>query len=170
MWSDFSFTAPYHFEYNDYPNDYQRICYKFDDKRYFTVRFRVSDEIKDRTHEAITETHLTGWTVEDMTLKDSQYVIQILGDWKRNPFDIQTNNCELCVTLRRNAVYYVAEMLLPALVNTVITISSVFFQLSKVQPSLLAFSISTQMLSLLLINNRLPNFTNSTPTICKLFL
>ncbi|CAD5225692.1 unnamed protein product [Bursaphelenchus xylophilus] len=165
MWSDFSFTAPYHFEYNDFPNDYQKICYKFDDKRYFTVRFKVSPEVKDRSHEAISETHITGWNIVDMTLTDSQYVIQVLGDWKKNPFDVQTNNCELCVTLKRNAVYYVAEMLLPALVNTLITLSSIFFQLSKVQPTLLAFSIGTQILSLILINSRLPNFSSSTPTI-----
>lgn len=68
FWSDFSFVAPYHFEYEQFPNDYQRICYKFDDKRYFTVRFQVSPEVKNRRREAITETHVTGWMVEDLDL------------------------------------------------------------------------------------------------------
>lgn len=68
MWSDFNFVAPYHFEYEDYPNDYQRICYKFDDKRYFTVRFVVAPEVKNRRREAVSETHVTGWTVEDLDL------------------------------------------------------------------------------------------------------
>ncbi len=66
MWSDFNFVAPYHFEYEDYPNDQQKICYKFDDKRYFTVRFVVAPEVKDRQREAIGETHVTGWSVVDM--------------------------------------------------------------------------------------------------------
>jgi hypothetical protein len=90
-----------------------------------------------------------------------------LGDWKQNPFDVQTNNCELCVGLRRNAVFYTTEMLIPALVNTVLTLSAVFFQLSTIQPTLLAFSLVSQILSQTMINARLPDFTNSTPTILK---
>ncbi|KAI6233899.1 ShKT domain and Neurotransmitter-gated ion-channel ligand-binding domain-containing protein [Aphelenchoides fujianensis] len=167
MWSDFSFNAPYHFEYQSYPNDFQRICYKFDDKRYFSVRFVVSPDVKNRRHEAISETHVTGWTIEDMELTDSKYVIQILGDWRSNPYDVQTNNCELCVSIRRNAVFYLTEMLIPALVNTALTLSAVFFQLSKIQPTVLAFSVVSQILSLTMINTRLPAFTNSTPTILK---
>ncbi|KAI6171008.1 ShKT domain and Neurotransmitter-gated ion-channel ligand-binding domain-containing protein [Aphelenchoides bicaudatus] len=167
MWSDFNFVAPYHFEYEDYPNDYQKICYKFDDKRYFTVRFVVAPEVKNRQREAVTDAHVTGWTVEDMDLTDSKYVIQILGDWKQNPFDVQTNNCELCVGLRRNAVFYLTEMLIPALVNSALTLSAVFFQLSKIQPILLAFSLVSQILSQTMINARLPNFTSTTPTILK---
>ncbi|KAI6216093.1 ShKT domain and Neurotransmitter-gated ion-channel ligand-binding domain-containing protein [Aphelenchoides besseyi] len=167
LWSDFSFNAPYHFEYQSYPNDYQRICYKFDDKRYFSVRFVVSPEVKNRHRESIAETHLTGWTVEDMELTDSKYVVQILGDWQKNPYDIQTNNCELCISIKRNAVFYLTEMLIPALVNTALTLSSVLFQLSKIQPTVLAFSVVSQILSLTMINTRLPAFTNSTPTILK---
>ncbi len=29
MWADFSFVVPYSFRYEDYPNDYQRVCFKF---------------------------------------------------------------------------------------------------------------------------------------------
>jgi hypothetical protein len=76
MWSDFNFVAPYHFEYEDYPNDYQRICYKFDDKRYFTVRFVVAPEVKNRHREAISETHVTGWTIEDMDLTVGLFVFR----------------------------------------------------------------------------------------------
>ena len=104
---------------SDYPNDVQRICAKFDDKRYFSVRFRVSDEIRTQKHEALSETHVSGWSIENMDLTDSKYVLQTLGnDWKQNPFDIQTNNCEICLELKRNAVYYISEMLLPMLVTT----------------------------------------------------
>lgn len=70
--------------------------------------------------------------------------------------------------LRRNAVYYIPEMLLPSLVNSALTLSSVLFQLSTIQPTVLAFSILTQLFSMTLINSRLPSFTNATPTICKL--
>jgi len=42
MWTDFQFTAPYHFEYEDYPQDYQQICYKFDDKRFFRLASYLS--------------------------------------------------------------------------------------------------------------------------------
>uniref|UniRef100_A0A7E4VTQ5 ShKT domain-containing protein n=1 Tax=Panagrellus redivivus TaxID=6233 RepID=A0A7E4VTQ5_PANRE len=167
MWNDFSFIAPYHFMYEDYPNDYQKICYKFDDKRYFSVRFRVSPEVKSRQHEALSEAHISGWTVEDFDVTDSKYVIQILGDWKQNPFDVQTNNCELCIGLRRNAAYYVTEILLPALVTSLLTVSAVVFQLSTTQPLLLACSCMAQFMALLIINSRLPNFTSETPTILK---
>uniref|UniRef100_A0A1I7Y6W0 ShKT domain-containing protein n=1 Tax=Steinernema glaseri TaxID=37863 RepID=A0A1I7Y6W0_9BILA len=167
MWTDFAFSAPYHFQYERYPNDYQKICYKFDDKRYFSVRFSVSDEVKSRQHEAVGETHVSGWTVESLDISDSKYVLQILGDWRQNPFDVQTNNCEMCIGLRRNAVYYLAEMLLPALVSTALTLSSVFFHLTTTQGMLLAFSIVVQLLAMTLINARLPNFTTSTPTILK---
>jgi len=167
MWADFSFAAPYHFEYSDYPKDYQRICYKFDDKRYLNVRFVVSEDVRNRKHEAISEAHVSGWTIEDLELTDSKYVIQILGDWRQNPFDIQTNNCELCVGLRRNAIYYYAEMLFPAIVTTVTTLSSFIFQLSIAQPAILAFSIAAQILSMQLINTRLPSYLNNTPTILK---
>uniref|UniRef100_A0AC34QS95 ShKT domain-containing protein n=1 Tax=Panagrolaimus sp. JU765 TaxID=591449 RepID=A0AC34QS95_9BILA len=167
MWTDFSFVAPYHFSYEDYPNDYQKICYKFDEKRYFTVRFKVSPEVKNRQHEAISEAHVSGWTIEDLDVSDSKYVVQVLGDWKQNPFDIQTNNCELCIGLRRNAAYYFTGMLLPALITTILTLSSVVFQLTKTQPIILAFSLSSQFLALILINSRLPVFTAETPTILK---
>jgi hypothetical protein len=66
-------------------------------------------------------------------------------------------------------VFYLTEMLIPALVNSVLTLCAVFFQLSTVQPTLLAFSLVSQILSQTMINARLPSFTNSTPTICKLF-
>ncbi|KAI1706267.1 neurotransmitter-gated ion-channel ligand binding domain-containing protein [Ditylenchus destructor] len=167
MWTDFNFVAPYHFQYDSYPNDRQRICYKFDDKRYFSVRFFVSDEVHSRKHEAMSETHVAGWQVEDMEVNDSKYVIQMLGDWKQNPFDIQTNNCELCISLKRNAVYYVSEMLCPALVTSLITLSATLFQLSTIQPLVLAFSLVAQIMAMSLINTRLPAYTDATPTILK---
>uniref|UniRef100_A0A914CFB4 ShKT domain-containing protein n=1 Tax=Acrobeloides nanus TaxID=290746 RepID=A0A914CFB4_9BILA len=167
MWTDFNFIAPYHFQYEDYPNDYQKICYKFDDKRYFSVRFHVSPEVKNRKHEALAETHVSGWTVEDMQVNDSKYVIEMLGDWKQNPFDVQTNNCELCLGLRRNSIYYLTEMLIPAFVTSIVTLGSVLFQLSTVQPVLLAFSLLAQILSMIIIDSRLPSFAAVTPTILK---
>ncbi|KAE9554786.1 hypothetical protein FO519_001983 [Halicephalobus sp. NKZ332] len=167
MWTDFSFVAPYNFAYEDYPNDYQRICYKFNDKRYFSVRFKVSPEVKTKQHDAISEAHVSGWNIEDLDVTDSKYVVQVLGNWKQNPFDVQPNNCELCVGLRRNAAYYVTEMLLPALVTSALTLSSVVFQLTKTQPIILAFSIVAQLLGLLLISSRLPTYTAETPTILK---
>ncbi|VDN33175.1 unnamed protein product, partial [Gongylonema pulchrum] len=165
MWLDFSFTAPYSFQYEDYPNDYQRVCFKFDDKRYFTVRFVVADEVKSKQREELTETHSTGWTLENVEVNDSKYFVQVLGDWRRDPFDVQTSNCQLCMGLRRNAVYFTTEMLLPALTTSIITVSSVLFQLSITQPTLIAFSILAQMIALTLINGRLPTFAIHTPTI-----
>lgn len=71
MWTDFNFVAPYNFQYDDFPNDYQKVCYKFDDKRYFSVRFTVSGDVKSRKHEAISETHVSGWTVNDFEVNVS---------------------------------------------------------------------------------------------------
>lgn len=68
MWFDFNFVSPYNFVYKNFPNDYQRICYKFDDKRYFSVRFIVSDEVKNHKHEAITDTYATGWMLSNLVL------------------------------------------------------------------------------------------------------
>lgn len=167
MWSDFSFVAPYAFQYEDYPNDYQRICFKFDDKRYFAVRFMVSDEVKNKRREELTETHASGWIVDSLQVEDSKYIVQVLGDWKRDPYDVQSSNCEMCVGLRRNAVYYLTEMLLPALATSALTVSAALFQLSTVQVGLLAFSIVSQILSLILVSSRLPAFAAHTPSILK---
>ena len=71
MWSDFSFIAPYNFQYEDYPNDFQKICFKFDDKRYFAVRFAVAEEVKSKRREELSETHASGWTVESVDVKVS---------------------------------------------------------------------------------------------------
>uniref|UniRef100_A0A0K0EM32 ShKT domain-containing protein n=1 Tax=Strongyloides stercoralis TaxID=6248 RepID=A0A0K0EM32_STRER len=165
MWTDFNFAVPYNFVYTEYPNDYQKVCFKFDDKRYFSVRFTVSPELNNKQHAELTEVHISGWTVENLSVTDSKYVISILGDWKRDPFDIETNNCELCIGLRRNAVYYYSEIMLPALVTTLLSVSSVLFQLSYTQNGILAFSILSQILSLILLNTRMPTYTSTTPEI-----
>ena len=99
-------------------------------------------------------------------LQDSKYTVQILGDWRQNPFDIQTTNCELCVQLRRNAVFWFAEMLCPAAVTSLCTLGAVLFQLALPQIFLLAFSILGQLLNLQLVNDRLPSYTGSVPAIC----
>uniref|UniRef100_A0A0N5C6V0 ShKT domain-containing protein n=1 Tax=Strongyloides papillosus TaxID=174720 RepID=A0A0N5C6V0_STREA len=165
MWTDFNFAVPYNFVYKEYPNDYQRVCFKFDDKRYFSVRFTVSPELSNKQHAELSEVHISGWTVENLSVTDSKYVISILGDWKRDPFDIETNNCELCIGLRRNAVYYYTEIMLPALVTTIMTICSVLFHLSHTQSGVLAFSMLSQILSLVLLNSRMPTYTSTTPQI-----
>lgn len=69
--------------------------------------------------------------------------------------------------LRRNAAYYVSEMLCPAIVTSAITLCAVFFQLSNMQFGSLGFSLLIQLVSMLLINSRLPAYTNATPTILK---
>uniref|UniRef100_A0AC35U7H6 SH3 domain-containing protein n=1 Tax=Rhabditophanes sp. KR3021 TaxID=114890 RepID=A0AC35U7H6_9BILA len=167
MWTDFNFAVPFNFVYEEYPNDYQRICYKFDDKRYFSVRFSVSPELASKQRAELGEVHVAGWTIEDLSVTDSKYVVSVLGDWKKDPFDIETNNCQLCIGMRRNAVYYTTEILIPALVTTVMTICAVLFQLSHTQVSLLAFSMVSQILSMMLINSRLPSYTSSVPEILK---
>ncbi|KAF7638191.1 ShKT domain-containing protein [Meloidogyne graminicola] len=166
MWTDFNFVAPFNFEYQDFPKDRQRICYQFDDKRYFAVKFIVSEEVKNRQHESIQDAHVSGWDIELLDISDSKYTVQILGDWRQNPFDIQTNNCELCIELTRSSVYYFTEMVCPALVSSILTLSSVFFQLSLGQPAILCFSILCQLLGLQLLNARLPSYTGTVPTIC----
>nr|CAD2190133.1 unnamed protein product [Meloidogyne enterolobii] len=167
MWTDFNFVAPFNFEYQDFPKDRQRICYQFDDKRYFAVKFIVSEEVRNRQHESIQDAHVSGWDIEQLDISDSKYTVQILGDWRQNPFDIQTTNCELCIELRRSAVYYFTEMVCPALVSSVLTLSSVLFQLALGQPAMLCFSILCQLMGLQLLNARLPSYTGTVPTILK---
>uniref|UniRef100_A0A915P862 ShKT domain-containing protein n=1 Tax=Meloidogyne floridensis TaxID=298350 RepID=A0A915P862_9BILA len=164
---NFNFVAPFNFEYQDFPKDRQRICYQFDDKRYFAVKFIVSEEVRNRQHESIQDAHVSGWDIEQLDISDSKYTVQILGDWRQNPFDIQTTNCELCIELRRSAVYYFTEMVCPALVSSVLTLSSVLFQLALGQPAMLCFSILCQLMGLQLLNARLPSYTGTVPTILK---
>lgn len=54
-----------------------------------------------------------------------------LSDWRRNPFDVQSTNGEMCIGLKRNAVYFFSEMFLPALLSSMFTLSAVFFRVSK---------------------------------------
>lgn len=89
----------------------------------------------------------------------------MLSNWRDDPFDVQSSNSELCLGLRRNAVYFTTEILLPALITSIITISSMLFQLSTVQPMLIALSVLAQIIALTLINTRLPTFAIHTPTI-----
>jgi hypothetical protein len=58
--------------------------------------------LKDRQREAIQDAHISGWDILGLEIADSKYSVQILGDWRQNPFDIQTTNCEICVELARN--------------------------------------------------------------------
>ncbi|CAJ0579711.1 unnamed protein product, partial [Mesorhabditis spiculigera] len=163
LWTDFIFTSPYSFVYEEFPTDIQRVCYKFDDKRLLAAKFSVAEEVRDKDREEFTDTRVTGWQIEGLEMNESPYTITTLSDWHKNPFDIQAANAEMCVTLSRNAVYFVSEMLLPALLTSLFTISA----LSSRQIMLLAFSIVSQLLSLLLVSQRLPSFTTHTPTILK---
>uniref|UniRef100_A0A1I7XDI2 Neur_chan_LBD domain-containing protein n=1 Tax=Heterorhabditis bacteriophora TaxID=37862 RepID=A0A1I7XDI2_HETBA len=165
LWADFSFSTPFKFQYDDYPNDMQNVCFKFDDKRLLAVHFTVAEGVKNKEREATTDPFVSGWKIVDMDVNESPFSIEALSDSKRNPFDIQADNCELCVSLQRNAVYFTAEMLLPALITSMFTLSAVFFQLSKTQPVLLGFSVVSQILALILVSQRLPSFTAHTPTI-----
>ncbi|CAI4222105.1 unnamed protein product [Auanema sp. JU1783] len=165
LWADFAFSTPFRFQYEDYPNDEQKVCFKFDDKRLLAVHFTVSEQVKNKNREMMTDPFVSGWKISDFEVNESPFSIEALSDPKRNPFDIQADNCELCVTLERNAVYFTAEMLLPALVTSIFTLSAVFFQLSKTQSVLLGFSVVSQLLSLVLMSQRLPSFTAHTPTI-----
>uniref|UniRef100_A0A0K0CVM6 ShKT domain-containing protein n=1 Tax=Angiostrongylus cantonensis TaxID=6313 RepID=A0A0K0CVM6_ANGCA len=167
LWADFSFTTPFKFQYEDYPNDMQNVCFKFDDKRLLAVHFTVSDAVKNKEREATTDPFVSGWKVVDVEVKESPFSLEALSDPRKNPFDVQSDNCELCILLQRNAVYFTTEMLLPALVTSLFTLTAVFFQLSKTQPMLLSFSIVSQILSLILLSQRLPSFTAHTPTILK---
>ncbi|VDM55274.1 unnamed protein product [Angiostrongylus costaricensis] len=167
LWADFSFTTPFKFQYEDYPNDMQNVCFKFDDKRLLAVHFTVSDAVKGKEREATTDPFVSGWKVVDVEVKESPFSLEALSDPRKNPFDVQSDNCELCISLQRNAVYFTTEMLLPALITSLFTLTAVFFQLSKTQPMLLSFSIVSQILSLILLSQRLPSFTAHTPTILK---
>lgn len=62
-------------------------------------------------------------------------MMSVVGNWRRDPLDLESTNGELCVQLRRRAVFYFSEMLLPALITSAFTLASVFFQLSTTQVS-----------------------------------
>ncbi|KHJ92740.1 shTK domain protein [Oesophagostomum dentatum] len=68
LWADFSFSTPFKFQYEDYPNDVQRVCFKFDDKRLLAVHFVVSDGVKNKEREATTDPFVSGWKIIDVDL------------------------------------------------------------------------------------------------------
>jgi len=43
MWADYSMTALCEMNYKNFPNDRQRCCFKLDDRRFYVVRFKVSE-------------------------------------------------------------------------------------------------------------------------------
>ncbi|MFH4981319.1 hypothetical protein AB6A40_008028 [Gnathostoma spinigerum] len=167
MWVDIRFKAPYSFRYEDYPNDYQDICYDFNDNRYMSVVFKVADEVRKQHREEVTDVHASGWTLETLTVEESPRIVEVVGNWRKDPYDIEPSNCKICIGLRRNSVYYMTEMLMPALITSTLTLSAVVFQLSSVQVLLLAFSIAIQAIFLNVLDRRLPPYAASTPTILK---
>ncbi|KAK6049383.1 hypothetical protein COOONC_13112 [Cooperia oncophora] len=84
----------------------QRVCFKFDDKRLLAVHFTVSDGVKNKEREATTDPFVSGWKIVDVDVNESPFNVEALSDPRRNPFDVQSDNCELCLSLQRNAVYF----------------------------------------------------------------
>jgi hypothetical protein len=60
--------------------------------------------------------------VDAVDVNDEQYVVQVLSDWRHDPYDLASSNCEICVTVQRNAGFYSSHMLLPTLTTSMITI------------------------------------------------
>ncbi|PIO52931.1 hypothetical protein TELCIR_25754, partial [Teladorsagia circumcincta] len=54
------------FQYEEYPNDLQRVCFKFDDKRLLAVHFTVSEGVKNKEREATTDPFVSGWKIVDV--------------------------------------------------------------------------------------------------------
>lgn len=170
MWTDFSFTAPCPFDYSAYPNDKQECCFKIDDKRYFAVRFMVNDETKRLAQESGAETHLTGWTVDNVDVHENQYVVKVLSDWKVDPYDVESTNCEICLRVKRNAPYYSSQLVGPAIATAIITLSSFLVGDFALQLWLLIASMALQLCSMIVVNARLPPTTSGNPTIREFHL
>ncbi len=165
MWTDFTFTAPCLFDYGSYPTDKQKCCFKFDDQRYYMVRFHVSDKAKLAAQTSAATTHVSGWTVDRAELYESRYIVKILSDWSKDPFDLETTNCDICVTIRRNAAYYSAEIVGPAVATAIVTLSSFILGSFWNQILFLLSSLAFQLVSLSILNSKLPATSGGTPTI-----
>ncbi|VDK81983.1 unnamed protein product [Litomosoides sigmodontis] len=59
----------------------------------------------NRKFEELTETYATGWTLENVEINDNKYYIQMLGNWRDDPFDTQSSNSVMLCTSRRKCCY-----------------------------------------------------------------
>ncbi|VDM66879.1 unnamed protein product [Strongylus vulgaris] len=79
LWADFSFSTPFKFQYEDYPNDMQKVCFKFDDKRLLAVHFTVSDGVRNKEREATTDPFVSGWKIVDVDVNVSAFLTLARG-------------------------------------------------------------------------------------------
>ena len=106
MWSDYSFTVPCKFDHGRFPADVQSCCAKIDDSRYFAVRFAIDPAAQTTLTESIGRTHQPLWQIESASVDAAKYSLELMTDWKHDPFAVETTNCALCVKIRRTANYY----------------------------------------------------------------
>jgi len=169
MWSDFSFSVACQFDHGNYPHDVQRCCAQMDDQRTFALRIKVSDTARNSLTESLMKTHLTLWEVTSAEINENPLAVQLLTDWKKDPYQITTSNCELCVNLRRKATYYSSELVGPAIATAIITLVSFAAKSTSHQMYILLASIGLQIVSYFVAAIKLPNPTHGTPAILMFY-
>jgi len=169
MWADYSFSALCDFDYTAYPYDQQTCCYKLDDRRYYQVRFAVDPDANMVAQNSALKTHPAGWKLNGIDLTESKYTVKVLSDWSRDPFNIESTNLDVCVKLKRDSSYAQAQIIGPAVVTAVLTLTSFLIGSFWNQLMFLIASLTLQLLSLYPLMTQLPPPSGEVPGALKYY-
>lgn len=95
--------------------------------------------------------------------------VRILEDWRKDPYALETTNCDICLTMKRRNVYYSVEITGPAISAAVITLTSYLLPSFAHQALMLITSIAMQIFSLFVLDAKLPVSADSAPKIVQFY-
>jgi len=167
MWADYSFNALCDFDYTGFPFDEQKCCFKLDDRRYYQVRFAVDSDATMVAQNSALKTHPAGWKINNIDLSESKYTVKVLSDWSRDPFNIESTNLDICVKLKRDSSYAQAQIIGPAVITAVLTLTSFLVGSFWNQLMFLIASLTLQLLALYPLTTQLPPPSGEVPGALK---
>lgn len=130
-------------------------------------RFNVTDTARRTAQASLDKAHAPGWKLEEIKLVEHRHSVRILEDWRKDPYALETTNCDICITMKRRNVYYSIEITGPAISAAVITLTSYLLPSFAHQALMLMTSIAMQIFSLFVVDSKLPVSADSAPKIGK---
>jgi len=169
MWADYSFNALCDFDYTGFPFDEQKCCFKLDDRRYYQVRFAVDPDATMVAQSSALKTHPAGWKMNSIDLMENKYTVKVLSDWARDPFNIESTNLDICVKIKRDSSYAQAQIIGPAVITAVLTLTSFLIGSFWNQLVFLLASLTLQLLALYPLTTQLPPASGEVPGALKYY-
>lgn len=167
MWTDFSLNTLCEMDYRNFPYDKQKCSFKLDDRRFYVVRFSVADSAKQEAKMSTQKVHPAGWQTQNVDIMESRYSIQMLADWGMDPFNVETANVEVSLTLKRDHSYYGAQITGPLVASAIVTLVSFMAGSFWNQLALLLVSLLFQIVAVYPISSALPPASGQVPAILK---